>query len=85
MTTDRSTTNFSKFFEKLLYDLKIFRTIRKKMSTIRINEVVRSDEETGRDGHMLTAEQKLRMYTLKEIVNTEEEYTKLLQFIVDVS
>jgi len=54
------------------------------MSTIRINEVVRSDEEKGRDGYILSAEQKLRIYTLKEIVNTEEEYAKLLQYIVDV-
>ena len=55
------------------------------MSLIRINEASGSDDETGRDGFVLTAEQKLRMYTLKEIVSTEEEYAKLLQYIVDVS
>ena len=54
------------------------------MSAIKINEANGSDDETGRDGGILTADQKLRMYTLKEIVNTEDEYTKLLQYIVDV-
>ena len=55
------------------------------MSNFRINEASESDDETGRDGSVLTAEQKLRMYTLKEIVTTEEEYVKLLQYVVDVS
>ena len=39
---------------------------------------------SGKLGHVLSAEEKLRMYTMKEIVNTEEEYVQLLQFIVEV-
>ena len=55
------------------------------MHAMRINEAGKTNQEIGRDGYALTPEQKLRTYSLKEIVNTEVEYTKLLQFIVDVS
>jgi len=50
-----------------------------------INE---ADPGGGGDGqghrYALTSEQRLRIYVLKEIIVTEEDYTKLLQFIVEV-
>lgn len=52
-------------------------------AALHINE---ADSLTSHDGHVmaLTGEQRLRMYVLKEILETEDDYTKLLQFIIDV-
>ena len=53
-------------------------------TTAHINRAAGYSKTSGKLGHVLSAEEKLRMYTLKEIVNTEEEYVQLLQFIVEV-
>nr|XP_026691200.1 rho guanine nucleotide exchange factor 4-like isoform X1 [Ciona intestinalis] len=63
--------------------MKRGRTVRKTMRSMQISEAEGQDDGHSR-GHLLTNEQRLRMYVLKEILETEEDYTQLLQFIVDV-
>ena len=55
------------------------------MSAVTINEVDSGDEGSGRNGYVLTTDEKLRIFALREIVETENSYTKLLQFLVDVN
>ena len=54
------------------------------MNATNINRAAGYESKSGKHGHILTTEEKLRMYTLKEIVKTEEEYVELLQFVVEV-
>ncbi|CAK8692472.1 unnamed protein product [Clavelina lepadiformis] len=63
--------------------MKRRRTLRRTIKDLKINLSETTDENSLRQ-RVLTNEQKLRIYVLREILDTEEEYAKLLQFIVEV-
>ena len=54
------------------------------MNAVSIHRAEGFGKKIGKVGRQLTPDQKLRMYTAKEIFKTEEEYVKLLKFIVEV-
>ena len=71
------------FFKSKLFEY--FRSIRKRLHGVKINEAENEDGGSLRDGYVLTLNDKLRILALKEIIETEKGYTKLLQFLVDVN
>ena len=59
-----------------------YRTLRRTIKDLKINLSETTDENSLRQ-RVLTNEQKLRIYVLREILDTEEEYAKLLQLTQD--
>nr|XP_039258183.1 rho guanine nucleotide exchange factor 4-like [Styela clava] len=63
--------------------MKRGRTMRKTLRAMHINEADHHDSD-GYGSAPPTNEQRLRMFVLKEILDTETEYLKLLEFMVEV-